>query len=78
MERSCDVHLLAKGTGTKPQSLPHETARLLFGQIGAPQFGWFPGQPLFDRILKEQADLVGWAGRRKHVTPPDTGSAPGV
>ncbi len=58
MERSCEVQLLAEGTGTKPRSLPPETAKKLFRQIGAPQFGWFQGQPLFDRILKEQPDLA--------------------
>ncbi len=59
MERSCEVQLLAEGTGTKPQKLPHDTATKLYRQIGAPQFGWFQGQPLFDRILKEQPDLAG-------------------
>jgi hypothetical protein len=33
-------------------------ARLTAGQVGSHMAGWFSFQPLFDRIVREQPDLL--------------------
>ena len=42
------------------QHTPHCTdmARLTSGQVGSHMAGWFSFQPLFDRIVREQPDLL--------------------
>jgi hypothetical protein len=35
-----------------------EMARLTSGQVGSHMAGWFSFQPLFDRIVQEQPDLL--------------------
>jgi ribulose-5-phosphate 4-epimerase/fuculose-1-phosphate aldolase len=57
MERSCQAQLLASAAGT-PVLIEPEMARLTHGQVGTPLAGWFSFQPLFDRIVREQPDLL--------------------
>ncbi len=57
MERSCQVQLLVAAAGTAVPIDP-EMARLTQGQVGSHIAGWFSFQPLFDRIVREQPDLL--------------------
>ena len=57
MERSCQAQLLAEAAGT-PTLIEHQTAELTQELIGSPGAGWFSAQPLIDRIMYEQPDLL--------------------
>ena len=57
MERSCQAQLLASSAG-KPVLIDPEMARVTAGQVGSHVAGWFSFQPLFDRIVREQPDLL--------------------
>jgi ribulose-5-phosphate 4-epimerase/fuculose-1-phosphate aldolase len=57
MERSCQAQLLAEAAGT-PVLIDAEMARLTRGQVGSHLAGWFSFQPLFDRIVREEPDLL--------------------
>jgi len=57
MERSCQAQLMAEAAGT-PVLIDPEMARLTSGQVGSHMAGWFSFQPLFDRIVREQPDLL--------------------
>ena len=56
-ERSAQAQLLAEAAG-KPISIDNETAAFTHGQVGTPAAGWFSFQPLYDRILREEPDLL--------------------
>jgi ribulose-5-phosphate 4-epimerase/fuculose-1-phosphate aldolase len=58
MERSCQAELLARAAG-EPRPIPPEGARAARGIVGTPLAGWFGFQPLWDRIVREQPDLLG-------------------
>jgi ribulose-5-phosphate 4-epimerase/fuculose-1-phosphate aldolase len=58
MERSCQAQLLAKAAGRVVHIDP-EQARLTYQQVGSELAGWFQFQPLYDRIVAEQPDLLG-------------------
>ncbi|MDQ1689794.1 MAG: hypothetical protein QOK42_2769 [Frankiaceae bacterium] len=57
MERSCQAQLLAKAAGRVVHIDP-EQARLTYQQVGSELAGWFQFQPLYDRIVAEQPDLL--------------------
>ncbi len=57
MERSSQAQLLASAAGT-PVLIDPEMARKTRGQVGSHLAGWFSFQPLFDRIVREQPDLL--------------------
>ena len=57
MERSCQAQFLASSAGT-PVLIDPEMARLTEGQVGSHLAGWYSFQPLFDRIVREQPDLL--------------------
>jgi len=57
MERTCQAQLLAEAAGT-PIPIDEEHARLTAGQVGSHLAGWFSFQPLYDRIVAEQPDLL--------------------
>jgi len=57
MERSCQAQLLASSAGT-PVLIDPDMARTTQGQVGSHLAGWFSFQPLFDRIVREQPDLL--------------------
>jgi len=58
MERSAQAQLLAMAAGT-PEPLDAAIAKLTYDQVGLEYSGWFQAQPLFDRILAAQPDLLG-------------------
>jgi ribulose-5-phosphate 4-epimerase/fuculose-1-phosphate aldolase len=57
MERTCQAQLLAEAVGT-PVMIDDEMARLTRTQIGTSVGGYFSFQPLYDRIVREQPDLL--------------------
>jgi ribulose-5-phosphate 4-epimerase/fuculose-1-phosphate aldolase len=57
MERTCQAQLLAEAAGT-PTLIDSDMARLTASQVGSQVAGWFSFQPLYDRIVREQPDLL--------------------
>ncbi len=57
MERTCQAQLLAEAAGT-PVLIDTEMARLTHGQVGADVAGYASFQPLYQRIVREQPDLL--------------------
>lgn len=57
MERSCQVQLLAEAAGT-PKLIDPEMAALTRTQVGSHIAGWFSFQPLYQRIVRENPDLL--------------------
>ncbi len=57
MERSCQAQLLATSAGT-PKLIDPEMARLTRGQVGSHLAGWYSFQPMFQRIVREEPDLL--------------------
>ena len=57
MERSCQVQLLAEAAGT-PKHIDPEMAALTQTQVGSHLAGWFSFQPLYQRIVAEQPNLL--------------------
>jgi ribulose-5-phosphate 4-epimerase/fuculose-1-phosphate aldolase len=57
MERTCEVQLMAMAAG-EPISIDPEMARLTHGQVGSHFAGWFSFQPLYDKIVADQPDLL--------------------
>jgi ribulose-5-phosphate 4-epimerase/fuculose-1-phosphate aldolase len=58
MERTCEVQLLAEATGTKPILIDAEMARHTSKQVGSHFACWFSFQPLYDKIVADQPDLL--------------------
>ncbi len=57
MERSCQVQLLAEAAG-RPVLIDPEMAALTRTQVGSHLAGWFSFQPLYQRIVRENPDLL--------------------
>ena len=57
MERSCQAQLLAEAAGT-PVLIDKEMAARTAGQVGSHYGGWLSFQPLYERIVREQPDLL--------------------
>ena len=57
LERTCQAQLLAEAAGT-PVVISPEAAAHTAEQVGSPHAGWFNFQPLWDRITREQPDLL--------------------
>ena len=57
MERSCQAQLLAEAAG-KPVHISPDMAALTAGQVGGNYIGWLNFQPLYERIVNEQPDLL--------------------
>ena len=57
MERTCQVQLMAEAAGT-PVPIDPENAALTASQVGQPLAGWFSFQPLYDKIVADQPDLL--------------------
>jgi ribulose-5-phosphate 4-epimerase/fuculose-1-phosphate aldolase len=57
MDRSCHAQLLAEAAGETVKIAP-EMARLTGMQVGSPIAGHLGFQPLYDRIVAEQPDLL--------------------
>ena len=58
MERSCQVQLLAEAAGHARAHRRRRWPRLTGGQVGSHVAGWLSFQPLYDRIVAEQPDLL--------------------
>jgi ribulose-5-phosphate 4-epimerase/fuculose-1-phosphate aldolase len=57
MERTCQVQLAAMAAGD-PILIDEEFARLTRTQVGSHMAGWFSFQPLYDKIVADQPDLL--------------------
>ena len=57
MERSAQSQLIAYAAGT-PIPIDDENASLTASQVGSHAAGWFNYQPLYERITREQPDLL--------------------
>lgn len=57
MERSCQAQLIAEAAG-KPRLITKEAAEQVLQITGNPLAGWFQFQPLYQRIVREQPDLL--------------------
>ena len=57
MERSCQAQLLAEAAGT-PVLIDEEMAATTSGMVGSSLAGWLSFQPIYDRIVREQPDLL--------------------
>jgi ribulose-5-phosphate 4-epimerase/fuculose-1-phosphate aldolase len=57
MERSCHAQLMAEAAG-KPIHIRHEDALHTCGQVGQSEVGWFQFQPLWQKIVREEPDLL--------------------
>ena len=57
MERTCQVQLLAEAAGT-PILIDDEQAAFTASQVGNFVAGWLMFQPLYERIIEEQPDLL--------------------
>ncbi|MGH3493780.1 MAG: class II aldolase/adducin family protein [Sciscionella sp.] len=57
MERSCQAQLLAKSAGTVVP-IDAEQAAMTHEQIGGEWLGWLNFQSLYDKIVREQPDLL--------------------
>ena len=57
MERSCQAQLLADAAGT-PVRIEKDSAALTGSQVGNHYAGWLSFQPLYQKIVREQPDLL--------------------
>jgi ribulose-5-phosphate 4-epimerase/fuculose-1-phosphate aldolase len=57
MERCCQAQFLAESI-SKPLKIDPENARAARSVNGAAATGWFQSQPLWERIVREQPDLL--------------------
>jgi ribulose-5-phosphate 4-epimerase/fuculose-1-phosphate aldolase len=57
MERSCQAQLTAEAAGT-PILIDADMARLTASQVGSHVAGYFSFQPLYNKIVREQPDLL--------------------
>lgn len=57
MERSCQAQILAEAAG-KPILIDHDNAQIAQTQVGTHFMGWFSFQPLYDKIVREEPDLL--------------------
>jgi ribulose-5-phosphate 4-epimerase/fuculose-1-phosphate aldolase len=57
MDRSCQVQLMAEAAG-KPVVIDPDIASLTYSQIGSHYMGWFSFQSLYDKIVRQEPDLL--------------------
>ncbi|MHB8439046.1 MAG: class II aldolase/adducin family protein [Acidimicrobiales bacterium] len=57
MERSCQAQLMAEAAGT-PVKIEADMAAHTHDQVGSHFAGWLSFQPLFEKIIREQPDLL--------------------
>lgn len=57
MERSCQAQLLAEAAGV-PVKIDPEQAAITASQVGNNYAGWLSFQPLYEKIVREQPDLL--------------------
>ncbi len=57
LDRTCQAQLMAEAAG-QPVPIAPETARLTHSQVGSHEIGWFSFQSLYDKIVREEPDLL--------------------
>ena len=57
LDRSCQAQLMAEAAG-KPVLIEPETAELTYSQVGSHHIGWFSFQSLYDKIVRQEPDLL--------------------
>jgi ribulose-5-phosphate 4-epimerase/fuculose-1-phosphate aldolase len=57
MERTCQAQLLADAAGA-PVKIDRDNAALTASQVGGHYAGWLSFQPLYQKIVREQPDLL--------------------
>jgi ribulose-5-phosphate 4-epimerase/fuculose-1-phosphate aldolase len=57
MDRSCQAQLMAEAVGT-PLKIDPADAAVTRGQVGSHLAGWFQCQPLMNKIIREEPDLL--------------------
>lgn len=57
MDRSCQTQLMAEAAG-KPILINSDVASLTHSQVGTHYMGWFCFQPLYEKIVGEEPDLL--------------------
>jgi len=57
MDRSCQAQLMAEAAG-KPCAIDPKQASIARSQVGSHHIGWFSFQPLYDRIVQQEPDLI--------------------
>ena len=57
MDRSCRAQLMAEAAGD-PIHIAHDHAVVARGQVGSEMAGWFQFQPLWQKISREEPDLL--------------------
>jgi ribulose-5-phosphate 4-epimerase/fuculose-1-phosphate aldolase len=57
MDRSCHVQLMADAAG-EPIPIDHDCATFTQTQVGSTLAGWLSFQPLYDKIVADQPDLL--------------------
>ncbi|MBV9101318.1 MAG: class II aldolase/adducin family protein [Candidatus Dormibacteraeota bacterium] len=57
MERSCQAQLAAEAAGT-PVIIDEDNAMSTYNVVGTSIAGWFSFQPLYERIVRDQPDLL--------------------
>ena len=57
MDRSCQAQLMAEAAGT-PMKIDPADAAVTRGQVGSHLAGWFQCQPLMNKIIREEPDLL--------------------
>ena len=58
MERTCQVQLMAEAAHGEPVCIDEEQARRTAKMVGNPMAGWYSFQPLYDKIVADQPDLL--------------------
>ncbi|MFP3901919.1 MAG: class II aldolase/adducin family protein [Acidimicrobiia bacterium] len=58
MERSCQVQLMAEAAAGEPVLIDPRQAEVTASQVGSHAAGWFSFQPLYDKIVAQQPDLL--------------------
>ena len=57
LEQCCRIQLLAEAAGT-PRLIAREAALQAYAEQGTPLAGWFTFQPLYERIVRDEPDLL--------------------
>lgn len=57
MERTCQAQLMAEAAGT-PVLIDHEHAKNTYNTVGSPDVGWYIFQTLYQKITREQPDIL--------------------
>ncbi len=57
LDRTCQAQLMAEAVG-QPVKIDPDIASLTYSQVGSHYMGWFSFQPLYNKIVREEPDLL--------------------